>query len=105
VLLLGVPAALFDRITDAAGAGITGPFLSEDFSRRAGDFAARQRADGALALIRVICDQDLFQQVLANFAAEFGLVDLEALQLLPGLIEYGDFNHDACSFFTRAVTA
>ncbi len=96
-------AAFLDRITNPARAGVTRPFLAEHLSRRAGDFAARERANAPLPLVRVIGDNRLLEQVFAHGAAELRLVDLQALHLLAGLIEYRDFNHDSCSFLIRAV--
>src|SRR5688500_14808175 len=92
-LLLRVPAPLLDRVADPAGARVAGALLAEHLSGRAGDLAARQRLHGALALVRVVVHQRLLEQRLAHLAAELGLVDLDRLELLAGLVVNRYFDH------------
>src|SRR4029079_2716096 len=61
---------------------------------RPGDFAAGERADRALTLVRVVHDQRLLQEMLAHFAAELRFVDLDLVDLVAGLVENRDFDHD-----------
>jgi hypothetical protein len=74
-------------VADAAGAGVAGALLAEHFAGRAGDLAARLRLHGALALVGVIHDQRLLQQVPVHLAAaKLRLIDLQRVDLLPGLV-------------------
>src|SRR5262249_53648955 len=99
-------AADLDRVADATGAGVAGALLAKHLASRAGDLAARLRADGALPLVGVVIHQRLLQQLRPNLAAKLGFIDLDRVDLLAGLAEYGDFNHDysfASTGFSRAV--
>src|SRR5439155_9714566 len=92
-LVLRVAAADADRLADAALAGVAGALLAVDLAGRAGDLAAGLRPDRALPLVRVVHDQRLLQQVRPHLAAQPLLVHLQGVDLLAGLVEYGDFNH------------
>ena len=93
VYSVGGPIADTDRLADAALAGVAGALLAVDLAGRAGDLAAGLRPDRALPLVRVVHDQRLLQQVGPHLAAEPLLVHLQRVDLLAGLVEYGDFNH------------
>src|SRR5204862_6882223 len=91
--LLGVATALADGLADRALAGVAGALLAEDLAGGAFDFAAGERAHGALALVGVVHDQGLLEQFLAHLAAELGFIDLEGVDLAAGLVEDWDLNH------------
>ena len=96
-LLLGVTAALFNRVADAAGAGIAGSLLAEHLAGGTSHFAAGLRADSALSLVGVIHDQGLLEQSRVHFAAELGFVDRERLDLFAGLIV--NWGLQSCNLF------
>src|SRR5258706_9998333 len=103
VLLLGVTAALLDRVADAAGAGIAGPLLAEHLSGRIGDLAAGLGADRALAQVRVIHHDRLLQQVAANLAPELRFAELNRVDLAAGLVVNRYFDHGIHPTFLPAA--
>ena len=85
-------AALFDRVADAAGAGVAGALLAIELAGRAGDFATGERLHGALPLVGMVHHQRLLQQGSIDFSAEFLLIDLKAADLLAFLVGPGGWD-------------
>src|SRR5437867_3649123 len=98
-------AAHANGLPNRPHAGVAGTLLAVNLSRRAGNFAARQRAHRSLPLVRVIIDQRLLEQLLAHAPAELGFIDLDRVGLLAGLVVNGDFDHDACHELVASATS
>jgi hypothetical protein len=82
-----VTAANTNRATASASAGVTGSLLAIHLLAGAGDLPARLGLHRALALIRLVHDDDIVQQLPIDVRGKHGWIDVVRPDLLASAIK------------------